>query len=216
MQTNPSLSQQTISGESNFTPSRPPGRSALKLGNGGFSLIEVVLALGVISFAFVALFGLLPVGLNAFNNSVDSTMSAQIAENVMSQLKQESFSKLSIFNDTNAGAQPSFFSLPPFDHPTPGYYYDDQGNPGTVGSGTAATPVVNPVAQTPTNYIYSAGVQVYYNPQLPFNTQPSVSGAATMSVGTPQSMATVVITVTKISSPRTARIYTGYIANNGL
>ncbi|MES2569658.1 MAG: Verru_Chthon cassette protein B [Verrucomicrobiota bacterium] len=37
----------------------------------GFSLIEITLSLGIIAFAFVALFGLLPVGLTVFRNSVD-------------------------------------------------------------------------------------------------------------------------------------------------
>lgn len=39
----------------------------------GFSLIEVTLAIGIIAFAFVALFGLLPTGMATFRASVDAT-----------------------------------------------------------------------------------------------------------------------------------------------
>ena len=39
----------------------------------GFSLVEVVLAIGIIAFAFVALFGLLPTGLQTFRGSIDQT-----------------------------------------------------------------------------------------------------------------------------------------------
>ena len=103
--------------------------------SGGFSLIEVVLALGVVAFAFVALFGMLPVGLNAFNNSIDSTIESQIAESVMSQLRQAKFSQLyTLYNDTQAANitprhRPFLFQAvyPAFMPPQPGFYYDDQG-----------------------------------------------------------------------------------------
>lgn len=39
----------------------------------GFSLIEVTLSIGIIAFAFVALFGLLPTGMQTFRASVDAT-----------------------------------------------------------------------------------------------------------------------------------------------
>lgn len=193
-----------------------------------FSLTEVVIALGVIAFAFVALLGMLPVGLNAFNNSIDSTMETQIAENVMSQLRQAQFSQLGTeFNNTQATPDvPSFFkaynqNIPP---PLPGYYYDDQGNAALSGT----TPVINPVMQAPipTSYVYAAGVQVFYETwnvasgaatAAPFNVQPENTAVASGSYNpaTPQPGATVIITISKISSPNVARVYTGYIGNNG-
>lgn len=187
----------------------------------GFSLIEVVIALGVVSFAFVALFGMLPVGLNAFNNSIDSTMESQIAQSVMSQLRQAKFSQLyTLYNDTQAGTSPSFFKPynQRFQPPLPGFYYDDQGNAAT-NSGTS---VINPVSSVPATYIYSAGVQVYYdkwnagNGQVPpFGMQPSGSGVTSTSVDLSVPIATVVVTISKVSSPNVARVYIGYIGNNG-
>jgi hypothetical protein len=105
--------------------------------------------------------------------------------------------------------------------PQPGFYYDDQGNAALSGT----TPVQNPVSNTPaspTNYIYTAGVQVYYdsNPMSGGSPTDTINNAASVSTTynpiSPQSMATVVITVRKISSPNAARVYTGYIGNNGL
>lgn len=210
----------------------------------GFSLIEVILALGVVAFAFVALFGMLPVGLNAFNNSVDSTISAQIAENVMSQLRQGKFSQISTqyndITDTAASKFPSFYAVSgttTYPAPAIGFYFDDQGNQISFVNPTATsgTTNVNAVATVPNNYVYSAEVQVYYNSGIPLTYQPSqiVSGTASgqynfVGTGTfiasptnsgtslPQQLATVVITVRKISTPRVAKVYTGYIDNNGL
>jgi type II secretory pathway pseudopilin PulG len=236
MQTNFFLSRQSIRNvfhcPENHRISRPPFSSPLGKTT-AFSLIEVVLALGVVAFAFVALLGMLPVGLNAFNNSIDSTMETQMAQSVMSQLRQAKFSQLyAQYNDAEAGQNttpsgaPSFFKPynQPFLPPEPGYYYDSEGN-AAVSSGTT---VVNPVASTPapSNYVYSVGVQVYYDSwnisignaiTPPFNVQPENASVASTALNptTLQPGATVVITIRKTSSPNVARIYTGYIGNNG-
>jgi uncharacterized protein (TIGR02598 family) len=212
---------------------RPRVAAPPRLRAGAFSLIEVVLALGVVAFAFVALFGMLPVGLNAFNNSIDSTTEAQIAENVMAQLRQEKFSQLyAEFNDSAASANgtPSFIKAysQAYVPPATGFYYDDQGNFLAFVQQTPQTGTINPVSTPPSNWIYAAGVQVYYDTWTvtsgnatapPFGVQPWTSSAAvstTLNPTTPQPVATVVITIRKLSSPNVARIYTGYIGNNGL
>lgn len=51
-----------------------------------FSLVEVVLALGVISFAIVAILGVLPIGLQTGRSAQDETRASQIAGNVLSPL----------------------------------------------------------------------------------------------------------------------------------
>jgi len=173
----------------------------------GFSLIEVVLSLGIVSFAFVGLFGLLPVGLNAFTNSVDSTVESQIAENVLTNVKQAKFSNLLTLADQNAGSNPA---LPPVQ----GYYFDDQ------GKAVAA----NPTSTTPANYVYSAGVQVYYDSSIPTGVQPSsiayLSSTSSQTTATQSQasapMATVTVTIRKVSNPSATRVYTSYVANNGL
>lgn len=51
-----------------------------------FSLVEVVLALGVVSFAIVAILGILPVGLSTGHSAQDETRAAQIAEDILASL----------------------------------------------------------------------------------------------------------------------------------
>src|SRR5438132_12920260 len=52
----------------------------------GFSLAEVVLALGVVSFAIVAILGVLPLGLQTGKSSQDETRATQIAQSVFASL----------------------------------------------------------------------------------------------------------------------------------
>jgi len=60
-----------------------------KFTESAFSLVEVVLALGVVAFAIVAIFGALPAGLNAGHSSQDETRSAQIAQDVLTSLASQ-------------------------------------------------------------------------------------------------------------------------------
>ena len=76
-----------------------------------FSLVEVTLALGIMSFALVSLIGLLPVGLSTFHDSVDSSTGTQIAQRLLDEAQQTDFDQLI------ATAQ----------KPTV-RYFDDQGN----------------------------------------------------------------------------------------
>lgn len=76
----------------------------------GFSLIEVVLCLGIMSFAIVALLGLMPVGLQAFRQSIDVTTQAQIAQQITSEAQLADWS----------GPGNTYTNQPT-------YYYNDQG-----------------------------------------------------------------------------------------
>jgi uncharacterized protein (TIGR02598 family) len=57
---------------------------------GAFSLVEVVLALGIISFAIVAILGVFPLGLQTGHSSEDDTRSTQIAQNVLNAMASQS------------------------------------------------------------------------------------------------------------------------------
>jgi uncharacterized protein (TIGR02598 family) len=72
----------------------PASQSPSRLSH-GFSLIEVTIAMGVVSFALIALFGLLPTGLTTFRSSIDRSVASQIAQNIISQARQTDFSSLS-------------------------------------------------------------------------------------------------------------------------
>lgn len=60
----------------------------------GFSLVEVALALGIVAFAFVSLFGLLPVGLGVFRNAIDTSNEARIVQSFVSKVIATDFENL--------------------------------------------------------------------------------------------------------------------------
>lgn len=53
----------------------------------GFSLVEVTLAIGIIGFALLAIFALIPVGLNSARDSIDTTHTTLIAADVQNRVK---------------------------------------------------------------------------------------------------------------------------------
>ena len=53
----------------------------------GFSLVEVVLALGVISFALVAIIGLLPIGLASGRGSIQESRANHLADEIFATLR---------------------------------------------------------------------------------------------------------------------------------
>lgn len=53
----------------------------------GFSLVEVTLALGVATFCLIALFGLLPLGLQTNQNSISQTAAASVLSGVIADLR---------------------------------------------------------------------------------------------------------------------------------
>jgi uncharacterized protein (TIGR02598 family) len=77
----------------------------------GFTLVEVTLAIGIISFAFVAMFGMLPVGLNLSRQAMDTTIEAQIVQQLKTQALQTDFSQLGTLDQVGD------------------YFFDEQGKP---------------------------------------------------------------------------------------
>ena len=53
-----------------------------------FSLVEVTLALGIMAFCLVAIFGLLPTGLNTSRDAIAQTVAANIAGAIGADLRQ--------------------------------------------------------------------------------------------------------------------------------
>ena len=60
----------------------------------GFSLVEVALAIGVVAFAFVAIFGLLPTGLSISRQAMEASVASQIAQRVINDAQQSDFAEL--------------------------------------------------------------------------------------------------------------------------
>ena len=74
--------------------------------------MEVTLAIGIISFAFVAMLGLLPVGMSVSRQAIDTTIEAQIVQQLKTQALQTDFSQLGRLAQSDP------------------YYFDDQGKSG--------------------------------------------------------------------------------------
>lgn len=78
----------------------------------GFSLVEVVIALGVMSFALLPLVALLPVGLRTAQDSMDTTVIASISQQVRGHLQQIPFtSGAGSINDLASTSQDLYFTM---------------------------------------------------------------------------------------------------------
>lgn len=53
----------------------------------GFSLVEVTLALGVAAFCLIAIFGLLPLGIQLNQNAISQTAAASVLSSVVADLR---------------------------------------------------------------------------------------------------------------------------------
>ncbi|MES2308311.1 MAG: Verru_Chthon cassette protein B, partial [Verrucomicrobiota bacterium] len=60
----------------------------------GFSLIELVLAIGIVAFALVTLLGLVPVGIKIFQESASVSIRTQIIQQMLSLANQSDFEKI--------------------------------------------------------------------------------------------------------------------------
>ncbi len=52
------------------------------------------MAIGIVAFAFVAIFGLVPVGLNTFRAAMDTSVRTQLAQRLVFEAQQTDFDKL--------------------------------------------------------------------------------------------------------------------------
>ena len=90
----------------------------------GFSLVEVVLAVGVVAFAFVAILGLIPAGMTQFRQAIDTTVCAQIAQRVIGDAQQMDYD---VLIDGGGKAANFTFRFPKKDA-SEFRYFDEQGN----------------------------------------------------------------------------------------
>ena len=73
-----------------LNPLRRPQRARAA----GFSLVEIAMALAIIAFAFVTVFGLLPSGLTIFRRAMDISICSQVADRLINESQQTDFSEL--------------------------------------------------------------------------------------------------------------------------
>ena len=97
----------------------------------GFSLVEVVLAVGVVAFAFVAVLGLIPAGLTQFRQAIDTSVCAQIAQRVIMDAQQTDFDILIDRAGMPTGRttwDPYYTFRAPSEGEEEFRYFDEQGN----------------------------------------------------------------------------------------
>ncbi len=110
-----------------------------------FSLIEVVLALGIVSFALVAILGLMSVGLDSSRDSIDDTAVALLGQDAYNRVRTD-VAKLYNQSSSSSSATTSF---------TQSYYYDRDGryvsNPDATAIFYHAYASVAPLNSPPAN-----------------------------------------------------------------
>ncbi len=160
-----------------------------------FSLIEVVAALAVFTFAFVGLLGLIPTSLSSLSTAIDSTVESQIMQHISTMARQANFSALK--ND-----QLNLYPGPDDHFPNrekADYFFDEQGEP-----------IVDPARQQ-RDYAYAASVLIS-------KAGTSFPTAAAISQSSPANsqIVTVRVGITKRSDPSRLRSFSFIVANNGL
>ena len=113
-----------------IAPQPPFSAPRISASRAAFSLIETALALGIVAFAFVGLMGMLPAGLSTFRKAVDTTVSAQIVQHIVSDAEQSDFDTLAA---QAASTSTDFYVLKT-------RYFDDQGSEVVPAGGTTPTP----------------------------------------------------------------------------
>ncbi|PTX99504.1 hypothetical protein DB346_16845 [Verrucomicrobia bacterium LW23] len=77
------------------------GRIAGAASARGFSLVEVVIALGVISFALLALLAIVPLSLKTYQEASERTIQVAIVDQISARAQKTPFSQLSTLTSQN-------------------------------------------------------------------------------------------------------------------
>lgn len=69
-----------------------------KRGQKAFSMVEMALAMGVVSFAMISLLGLLPVGLSIARDTIDITVQSQVTQLISNQVQLTDYKNIGDWN----------------------------------------------------------------------------------------------------------------------
>lgn len=118
-----------------------------------FSLVEVVLAMGVVSFALLTLLALVPTGMNGFQQAQTNNVETDIVQKINTELQNAPYSTL--FSSAGVGTNTAVFGSSGV------HYYDMEGDltnsAGSVYSVTLSSyPFTNVTAGGPINLTNSS------------------------------------------------------------
>jgi len=113
-----------------------------------FSLVEVVIALGVTSFAVLALIGTLPTGIKSVQDSSNESAKANITQEIRAELQEINF------GSTTSGGSKNIANLSSKIN-----YYDNNGDilAGSTGAYYKATFAVTPTTIPGSSYTFQSG-----------------------------------------------------------
>lgn len=95
---------------------------------GGFTLVEIALAIAILAFAFLPLVALLPTGLHDFRGAMNLSITTQIAQQVISDAQQSDFDLLTDRRHFPKDAKLEGFSFrAPLINAPALRYFDEQG-----------------------------------------------------------------------------------------
>lgn len=121
----------------------------------GFSLVEVTLALGIVSFALLATVGLLPVGLRAVKNANEQAAAANLLNAIANSLRTATSTNGTIFSSRFADKDITYTAYTVSGSPV-SIVWDDLTLDGSVGTANspkrlaARLDITPPTAQLPT------------------------------------------------------------------
>jgi prepilin-type N-terminal cleavage/methylation domain-containing protein len=145
----------------------------------GFSLVEVVIALGVITVGFVAVLGVFPAALQTGHSAQDETRAAHIAQSVFGSLVASAPShftnaQLPLYPSPSPAPTPLSIDLTVSSSPTrPTVCVDNNGNLAPASPTDPACP----------NYSYA--LYIFTNNSVPGFTDPASANAVTVRVAWP-------------------------------
>jgi uncharacterized protein (TIGR02598 family) len=124
--------------------------------DGGFSMVEVTLAIGVVAVGLLAVFALVPVGLNSGRDAMDATRSSLIQQDVFNRVR-------------GAINTSQLFTTPPtlsFYYTSEGIFFSDQTNLAAAISTaqTNKTPLPNYKASVNVGNSWAAGAPASIDP----------------------------------------------------
>jgi uncharacterized protein (TIGR02598 family) len=136
----------------------------------GFSLIEVVMAVGIVTFSLFALVGAIPVGIKTIQDSMKASAKANITQEIRAELQQVTFgtsagnidslmSQVNYYSDRGIllpGADGAYYeaSFSKADVPMPGSTGYFQSGNGQLIKVTLTYPVPAPTANQETSALY--------------------------------------------------------------
>jgi uncharacterized protein (TIGR02598 family) len=169
------------------------GRSLRNRSPRAFSLVEVVMAIGITSFAALSIVGLIPVGLNSFHQTKITSVATDISKQMFSEISNAPYTSgsnglnlISSGTSWNLAAPSSTASNPIYIR-----YFNEQGEELTATAGSTTPPagtiyqanagvryasLLSGTSTSTNSYLVNVTIQVAYNPaNLTLDTMPTNS-----------------------------------------